>query len=321
MSTLNVAEVLFDWIDNTMISTLSSGVTNLIALTAIVAGPAVVLYFVIWSLRQLNDEKPYTELVWEFFKLSAVMSFALNASFFVDTVVGFVNYIPKEIASAFTGSADVINIIDNMIEENFQIIQELWSDAKFVKWSGLDVDTFIAVLLAIFVIFVMGGIYIGLSLLVLSVAKLVVMVIVVLGPIFVICAFFRSTNNFFTLWVNQLINYMLLFVIFSLIFTLQSVLVTSIVQVEADGSLPFSTVLAAFIVYLVSIGTIAVIPVLASSLSGGVGLNGVVGGTATAASSLLSKPLGALTKALKNKGGATSTSIGSNAIKSPKLPG
>ena len=45
-----------------------------------------------------------------------------------------------------------------------------------------------------------------------------------------------------------------------------------------------------FVVYLVSIGTIAVIPTFASSLSGGGGLNGVVGGTSGVASALLEGP-------------------------------
>ncbi|WP_193067751.1 type IV secretion system protein [Halomonas sp. 3D7M] len=289
---IEIAGLFFDWIDDTMLPLLGGGVADLVTIVTAVAGPAVVLYFVVWAIRQINEERPYTELIWEFFRLSAIMSFGLNAGFFTGTVLPLLTSAPEAVAGAFSGGAGTTaNVLDGMLTNISETISKMWENASFVKWNGVDINTFMNVVRASIVIGVMGGIYVAISLLVLFVAKLVVSVILALGPIFVVCAFFKSTRNYFSLWVNQLVNYMLLFALFSMLFSLQQALISDIVILDSeDLSLPDHKVLIIFVVYLVSIGTITVIPTLASSLSGGVGLNGVVGSTAGAASALLGKP-------------------------------
>lgn len=304
--------LLFDWIDNVMIPMLGGGVANLVTLASMVAGPAVVLYFVVWAIRQINDERPYTELMWQFFKLCSVMSFGLNADFFTGTVISIVNDVPQEIAAAFSGAESTTNLLDQMINNLNEQRAEIWDKTEVLKFMSIDMGALIGAGLAILIVYVLGGIYVALATLVLFVAKLVVMVIVALGPIFVVCAFFKATNNFFTLWVNQLVNYMLLFVIFSMVFTVQATIVQEVVMMDPIGRMSDPKLTALFMTYIVAIGTITIIPMLASSLSGGVGLNGVVGGTATAATSLITRPGTAAAKLLGRK--ATSPSLGRNSI-------
>lgn len=315
--------MLFDWLTNTMQPLLTSGIGNLISLVAIIAGPAVVLYFVIWSLRQLNDERPYTELVWEFFKLSAVMSFALNVDFYMSTLIPFVINTPNQIAAAFTGSGDdTVHVLDGMFASIIEQMNVIWENTAVVKWHGLDLAALFMAGLTITVVFIMGMIYIGIASLVLFVANVVVLILVALGPIFIVAAFFRSTNNFFLLWVNQLFNYMLIFVIASLVFTVFSQLIIDVII--DHNPLNIAKIGIIFFFYIVAIGTVQVIPMLASSLSGGMGLNGVVGGTATTATMLFTKPLAGLLKQLmkgykKNPG---SGDLGKNTMKpNNKLPG
>lgn len=314
---------LFNWMTDTMQPLLTSGIGNLISLVAIVAGPAVVLYFVIWSLRQLNDERPYTELVWEFFKLSAVMSFALNIDFYMSTLIPFVMNTPNQIAAAFTGGGgDSVHVLDGLFLSIIDQMNIIWDNTKIVKWMSLDAAALLMSILTIVVVFIMGMIYIGIASLVLFVANVVVLILVALGPIFIVAAFFRSTNNFFLLWVNQLFNYMLIFIIASLVFTVMAELIVGVID---DGiELSIWKIGIIFLFYVIAIGTVQVIPMLASSLSGGMGLNGVVGGTATAATMLFSKPLAGLAKQLmknfkKNQGNGN---LGTNSMKSNnRLPG
>lgn len=306
--------MLFDWIDDVMVPMLGGGVANLVTITSAVAGPAVVLYFVVWAIRQINDERPYTELVWEFFKLCAVMSFALNADFFTGTVIPIINGVPQQIAAAFSGAESTTHLLDEMIVNLNEQRAAIWEKTEVVGFMKIDVGALIGAGSAMLIVYFLGGIYVALATLVLFVAKLVVMVIVALGPIFVVCAFFKATNNFFTLWVNQLVNYMLLFVIFSIIFTVQATLVQGVIGLPPEDKMSDPKLTALFLTYIVAIGTITIIPMLASSLSGGVGLNGVVGGTAAAATSLVTRPASAAAKMLSGK--SPSPSAGKNTIRS-----
>lgn len=311
--------MLFDWIDETMVPMLSGGIAQLIGLVTLVAAPAVVVYFIVWAIRQLNDERPYTELVWVFFKLSVVMSFALNADFFSGTVIPIINNVPQQIAAAFSGAENTTHLLDQMISNINDQREQIWEKTEVVKFMSIDVGALIAAIFAMIIIFVLGGIYVGLATLVLFIANLMVMVIVALGPIFVVCAFFKATSNFFTLWLNQLINYMLLFVIFSLVFTVQSTLVQSVIDLSPTDRMTDPKLMALALTYIVAIGTITIIPMLASSLSGGIGLNGVVGGTGTAVTSLVTRPGSALAKMMTKK--PTPSSLSSNSISPTKRPG
>ena len=311
---VDVAARLFGWLDHTMVPMLSGSLERLVELITAPIGAAVMLSFVLWAMRYIKENQPITDLIWEYFKLVVVMSFALNAAYFSSTIIPMVNGIPEDIAFAFSeNSENAENIIDSMIGNISATISSIWAETKTVTWSGIKVDNIVNGVFATVVVGGMGGIYVGLSLLVLFVAKLVINVILALGPIFIACAFFSSTRNYFTLWINQLVNYMLLAVLFSVMFAVQHALISDIVTVDPEvGGLTDDALIKMFVTYLVSIGTIAVIPTLASSLSGGMGLNGVVGGTGNVASMIAGKPLATLARAMKGSAG----NLGSNKITS-----
>ena len=311
---LDVAARLFGWLDDTMVPMLSGSLERLVELITAPIGAAVILSFVLWAMRYIKEQQPITDLIWEYFKLVVVMSFALNAAYFSSTIIPMVNGIPEDIAFAFSeNSENAENIIDSMIGNISNTISSIWAETKTITWSGIKVDNIVNGVFATVVVGGMGGIYVGLSLLVLFVAKLVINVILALGPIFIACAFFSSTRNYFTLWINQLVNYMLLAVLFSVMFAVQHALISDIVTVDPEiGGLSDDALIKMFVTYLVSIGTIAVIPTIASSLSGGMGLNGIVGGTGNVASMIAGKPLVTLARAMKGSG----NNLGSNTITS-----
>ena len=71
---------------------------------------------------------------------------------------------------------------------------------------------------------------------------------------------------------------MLLSIIFSVVFSVKNTLVADVVSVGEEGKVSDAAAGVLFVVYIVCIGTIIIIPIIASSLSGGMALNGVLGG-------------------------------------------
>lgn len=290
MENLMPGEYLFGWLDDTLIPKLGGSVANLIVLISPVMGAAVILSFVLWAFRYIKEQMPLTDLLWRHFVLMAVCFFGLNASYYVSDIIPMVNSIPQDIAGAFSDSssqASAGTIVDNMITHDADLIKKIWTETRTITWSGIKVDNIFNAARATFLISGLGGIYIALSFFLIFISTLMVNVILSIGPIFILCAFFAPTRNYFTLWVNQLVNYMLLSILFAVIFAVQHTLVSDIVQIDPDtGGVNDLAAAQLAVIYIVCLGTILIIPVLASSLSGGMGLNGVIGGTANTISML-----------------------------------
>lgn len=312
MENLMPGQYLFGWLDNTLIPMLGGSVAQLVTLISPVMGAAVILSFVLWAIRYVKEEMPIMDIVWRHFVLMAVCFFGMNASYYVSTIVPLVNGIPDDIATAFSQSStqgEVGGIIDGMILDDAQLIQQIWSETKTITFTGIKIDNIFNATRATIIISGLGGIYIALSFFLIFVAKLMVNVILAIGPIFILCAFFAPTRNYFTLWVNQLVNYMLLSILFAVVFSVQHTLVQDIVDIDPDtGGLTDLVAAQLLVIYLVCIGTIIIIPVLASSLSGGMGLNGVIGSTANSAAMLAGKPF------LGGGGGRPNPNLGPNKV-------
>lgn len=281
IDTTTPGQYVFDWLDNEMLPELASNVAGFMQVISPVMGAAVITWFVIWAWRFIREEQPITDLLWRFFVLSAVCFFAFTAPYYADTLIPMVNNIPFDLSEPFiSGGADSLqNAADDLISENTEMIGDMWERAQFVSWSGVDLNNFANVSYASVVVGVLGNIYAGIGLFFMIIAKLMVNVLLAIGPAFIAAAFFPATRTYFSLWVNQVVNYLVLATLFAVIFSIQLSLITDLVTIT-DGKLPPDRVNKIFVVYIISLATLFAVPVLASSLSGGMGLNGLIGNTA-----------------------------------------
>lgn len=281
IDTTTPGQYVFDWLDNEMLPELASNVAGFMQVISPVMGAAVITWFVIWAWRYIREEQPITDLLWRFFVLSSVCFFAFTAPYYADTLIPMVNNIPFDLSEPFiSGGADSLqNAADDLIAENTEIIGEMWDRAKFVSWSGVDLNNFANVSYASVVVGILGNLYAGIGLFFLVIAKLMINVLLAIGPAFIAAAFFAATRTYFSLWVNQVVNYIVLTTLFAVIFSIQLSLITDLVTIT-DGRLPPDRVNKIFVVYIISLATLFAVPVLASSLSGGMGLNGLIGNTA-----------------------------------------
>ncbi len=111
----------------------------------------------------------------------------------------------------------------------------------------------------------------------LVVAKIMVSFLLIIGPLFIMFAFFPSTREFFKAWTSQVVNYLLLSILFPIAFTMFGAILDATVF---SGNVNSSTVFASLILFFVLSFVAIQIPTLASSLSGGIGINGLVGSVA-----------------------------------------
>ncbi|MBI6621567.1 type IV secretion system protein [Pseudomonas corrugata] len=317
-----MASDIFGSIDQALNQTMSSGISQFASLIAPLIGSCVGLYLVLvawgWIFNGSNHQPlPVFDLMKKALNMAMFTTFAFNIGHYFTYVVEPANSIGNEISAAFSATGkDAPQVIDQMGNQILDTVQLIWDMAPSLSLTDLNIVPLFRAIGTILIVGVGGVVFMAYSFLYLAIAKIMVALVLCLGPLFISAVFFPATRQFFNLWLNQLLNYILLTALFGITFTL----LTNMLQKYVSGS-DFSGVLLGDMVnvkllfcYLLFTGVITAIPALASSLSGGVGINSL-GGMSTVAS-LMKGPAKALLSGIKGMSRAGNTISGGNR---PKL--
>ncbi|AIW17510.1 type IV secretion system protein [Vibrio tubiashii] len=281
-------ETLFNFLDEVITKNISEMVVVFAQMLSPFMGVLVVTFFCYMGYQSLYDGQK--DIYKEYFK--AIISLALcafvafNTEWYQANVVPIVLYMGDDFAVGLLGaeagsSAAALQAITNsMLEQNGMI----WDT---IDVSVTDGDSIVHFFLAtgLIIISFMGFLpFIGISTAYLMVAKIMVSFLLVLAPLYVMFGFFPATRSMFKSWTGQALNYVLLSVIYPIAFNL----FLQLIQVAGlDGNITATSVLLTFIIMFALILLATQIPTFTSALSGGIGINGLVGGIGATADSAL----------------------------------
>ena len=300
-------DTLFNLID---VVTLTNVVVMSVKMMAVIKplmGALIVVYAIYLAYQALFDAQ--NMMVMESIKfigsLAVVSTIALSTPWYlgniVPIVIGSGDSIVNALLSPPAGStAGTLQLMSDKV--NLQI-DALWGT---IDISVTDGSSFTHAFLTFFqIIFLLVGSvpFFAICAAYLVVAKIMVSFLLIIGPLFIMFAFFPSTRDFFKAWTGQCFNYILLSILFPIAFSLFGTILDATVF---SGTLTAASVFASLILFLILSFVAVQIPTLASSLSGGMGINGIVGS--------LSGAGGGISRLFGGKGGGNKTP------KAPKLP-
>ena len=269
--TIPIFQPIFEKIDTTLINVLGSKASAIIGLVS----PIVVICFAIYVMLVLmsyqKDNASWSGSAIDMIKRIAawgvIISCSMNVSFYMGTVVPMINGIPVELSNLLTSesSSGNVNNVDSIISYYITVIQEMWAKASGIQASiAAAFNILLLIILGIPVVVMMAAY--------LLLAKLFLAILIAIGPLFLCLALFPVTRQYATLWIGQVVNFMLLGVLMN---------VTAVVMINILLGLQVDP-LTASLVDILAYGVIALlffivilrIPDLASALSGGVAANG-----------------------------------------------
>lgn len=249
----------------------------------LLVGTAVGLYFVMTIMSYMwtgqAAQLPVNDLFKRFFFLALVCGFAFSTPQYLKWVKEPVMEIPNDLSSLINGSAQTsASAIDKMMDDNIGLVLKIVEKLADMGLWDFSFSLLGEVILAVIVIMVLGTIYVIIAFCYLMIAKILIHVALLVGPIFIMFAFFPMTREYFTKWIGQLLNYIMLAVIFTAVFALLNKVLLGIIDTGLKPSGFFgvqtdSIVMKLFFTYLLFIGVIMAVPSLASSLTGGVGIS------------------------------------------------
>lgn len=306
---IQVAGVLFQFIDAALKPLLSGGVRNVMLGLGALIGTFWQVNFVLRSMRWywLGMTGIFQDVVFELLKVAFIAGMAFNVGWYLQTIVPFVTDGAAWMGGVMSGlDGSQNNQVDMMLSAYIDSLIKLF-DALTFPITDLKTTLMSVVTLALYI----GG---GVPFLITVVCTLVVMkaattMLLALGPLFIAFALFDVTRQWFWGWVSQISGFMLTQVMFAVILALeisfinQNIIKDGVIDTSIPASFSMTIFFAAFT--LLATG----IPNYAASIMGGAPAQGGAG-----LGALVSKASGFST-AQKFAGSAFSKFRGKNNIK------
>ncbi len=263
---------LFKEIDqatNTYVTDISSNAV--ITITPFVSvGLSIAFIIYGWLIMRGAIDMPLSGFLSRCLRVSIITSIALTAGLYQSEIKDFIIELPNDLAQALLGNTQnnnqLANLIDRVAEKGFKCASTAFEEAAFLDADGLLYGLFgILILLATSFLTAIGGAFILL-------AKIVLILLVGLGPLFIISLLWQPTYRFFEQWITQILSYTILIVFLATVSSvLMNIFANYMADLKFDGQQNVSYALGgALILSIISVVLLLKLSSIANALAKGV---------------------------------------------------
>ena len=201
---------MFQWAGGQFDAVLETYVVSVVARLMAAMAPLVLSLMTLWVLlygwavvrHEVSDSIP--TFVWKAFKIGLVLSFALQAGFYVENVSESANSLALSVATTFLpDDADrgaittPYLLLDRFNDRAGAQVADVMREASMFR---LDL------VLAAMVFSIGSVVFLCIALFVVTLSKVLLTFVIAIGPLFVLCLAWRPTQRFFDSWLSMLLN-------------------------------------------------------------------------------------------------------------------
>lgn len=267
-------DMIFGFVETIVLQNVGQLVPIFMATISPLIGSCVALHALWLAYKALYE--PDNMMIMESLKtigsLALCATIAFSAPWYISSIVPIVYFSGDDIASILLGAESIGAMLDNVTDLFVNRIEFIYNN---IDVEFLEGETWKAMFLSVLMILILlvGFIpFLVVSTLYLTGAKLMVGFLLIIGPLFIMFAFFPSTRSMFQSWTGLCLNYTLLIVVYSLGFSL----LIQLIEIATPDELSLKSSVLTLVLMAVCSGISVQIPSFCSSLSGGVGINGLV---------------------------------------------
>lgn len=263
---------IFDRFNDISKTYITGNTTKFISYIAEPTFVLLAIYVMLWGLSHIMGliKEPITDAAKRFIKIGFIIGIALNYDTYSAYVIRVITDGPEELASVFvTNYSTIGQTLDTVFKETWEIGNKFWANAGF--FDGNPGMYIVAV-----IVYAIACVLTAYSAFLLILAKIAIAILVAVGPLFIIAAFFESTRKFLESWVAQLCNYGLLTILviacnaFILEILRKTALLTAANIKNTDNVI---TVAPLIVIGIISGLILAQLPSIASGLAGGLSIS------------------------------------------------
>lgn len=315
--------IVTDFVNQTK-SLVMDAVANNFSLIATSIRPVFLAAFLLycciiaWGIIYSNREIIVGEVVKNIIIFTLIGAFVWTAPYYQQWVVPFVMDSGSEISMKLTGNANAASGMDAMWGQLATTMEAFRSQAA--DSLGWDIGPLILVYLIYGIGYAGGAILVTYTTIFLCIATFMTGILLSIGSVFICFAGFPATREMFTKWCGHCLNYILLNVFYSISLSFVMNLIEKYTQLNPD-SINFMDAITLLLVVIICVAMVEQVAVLCSSLTGGVGINGLVpganslaraAGLSKAAASMRDKAPGAINGAVRKGSSAIMNKLKNN---------
>ncbi|WP_273719617.1 MULTISPECIES: type IV secretion system protein [Bartonella] len=258
-----------DQITQTYVTDISS--KAIVTITPFVSIGLTIAFIIYgWLIIRGAIDMPLSGFVNRFLRISLITSIALTAGLYQSQIANLITQMPYDLSKALiTNPLDdrqLMGLLDNTASKGFQYAGHLFEQTIFFEANGLLYSLLgILILLTTSLVVAIGG---GLVLL----TKIALVLLVGLGPFFIIALLWQPTQRLFQQWLIQVVNYIILFLLLATVFNLMmNILANYLGDMKLDYNQNISSMFGgALILSIISIMLLLKLSGMANSLAKGI---------------------------------------------------
>jgi len=258
---------------NNYVTTNSTAVSNALQPVAL-TGVSIYLLAMGWAIArgEVHDSIPTAAL--KFFKISVICAIALTAGEYQTYAIAAVQGVQGLFTTAFGNAATLGALIDNLAAPYDALDNLLWSHVTSGSFGFPDFTLIAASLMVSIAEVVIFAIALGTY----AIALVSLALVLAVGPAFILCALFPSTQRFTESWIGQALHFAFLNILLgatiSMLTSIASQFATHIASNYGNTAILSDTV--ALLVISIALGVAMLnLNAIASALSGGASISGI----------------------------------------------
>ena len=262
------------------VTTNSTAISNALQPVAL-TGVSIYLVVMGWAIArgEVHDSIPTAAL--KFFKISVICAMALTAGEYQTYAINAVQGVQSLFTTAFGNAATLGALIDNLAAPYDTLDNLLWSHVSSGSFGFPDFALIAASLMVSVAEVVIFAIAIGTY----AIALVSLALVLAVGPAFILCALFPSTQRFTESWIGQALHFAFLNILLgatiAMLTSIASQFATHIASNYGNTAILSDTV--ALLVISIALGVVMLnLNAIASALSGGASISGIGGQLARA---------------------------------------
>lgn len=270
-----VCKSFFDKVDEATVNFVHDIATRCVVEITPVVTVGLTLSFITYGLLIMRSAvgMPVSEFLWKAFRIALIVNIALAGGLYQSEIAGLLRTLPDDFATALiinpNQGTTAASLIDESAKAGLSCAGDAFNKAGLFSFEGLTYC-----LIAIIILF-MTVILTAVGTATLLMAKIFLSILAGLGPLFIVALVFPATERFFSLWLGQVLNYVLLVVLHAAAFGfMMNIFKSYMAQTKMDGLENVAWTVGGICILSFSMLIILrQLPSIASSLAGGVALS------------------------------------------------
>jgi len=268
---------IFLTVDNATNLYITSTVSPVAAAVGTVARQLFLLYIIMYGFAMYRGmiREPILDAAFRLMKIALVMSLAIDIGLYSGMVSNNLQALPDYLANLVgnggTGT-DSKDTLDKILSDAINSGTAVWQQGSILP-PGANPGAYMMAI----IIWLSALVCVGYAAFLIILSKVMLAVLLGIGPIFIICLMFESTKKFFEAWLGQALNYCLIsaltIAVIKLLFGMYKNAAASTLAASATPDFGFLSVASMLILAVVCFLCLMQIQSVAASLAGGVAVS------------------------------------------------